>query len=178
MPFAPAIQFRRQNDWSSNPVPVRLRFRRAGEEVLRTPGPGNGGCCIDGVEASAMRPLRHPLREKRFPDWPLAAKSILGFWLFYAMTVVARAFLGRDPATVLENKSLTVSTGIVLSFAIYLVLSLTAKGASLRKRAAIAVVASFAAAAAMAGILIYADRYQEKPQDETHFVSSEGYRIT
>ncbi len=125
-----------------------------------------------------MRPLRHPLREKRFPDWPLAAKSILGFWLFYAMTVVARAFLGRDPATVLENKSLTVSTGIVLSFAIYLVLSLTAKGASLRKRAAIAVVASFAAAAAMAGILIYADRYQEKPQDETHFVSSEGYRIT
>ena len=24
-------------------------------------------------------------------------KSILGFWLFYALTVVARAFLGSDP---------------------------------------------------------------------------------
>ena len=59
-----------------------------------------------------MKPLRHPLREKRFPDWPLAVKSILGFWLFYAVTVVARAFLGRDPLTILENKSLTITAGI------------------------------------------------------------------
>jgi hypothetical protein len=125
-----------------------------------------------------MKPLRHPLREKRFPDWRLAVKSILGFWLFYAVTVVARAFLGRDPVTVLQNKSLTVTTGIVLSFGIYAILSLSARDASLRRRAATAVAASIAAAAAMSGILIYADRYQDKPQDETHFVSKEGYRVT
>ncbi len=37
----------------------------------------------------------------RFGDWPLALKSILGFWLFYALTVIARAFLGTDPLTTL-----------------------------------------------------------------------------
>jgi two-component sensor histidine kinase len=125
-----------------------------------------------------MKPLRHPLREKSFSDWPLAVKSILGFWLFYAVTVVARAFLGRDPATVLENKSLTISAGIVLTFAIYLTLALLTNKSSLRRRAVGAVLASLAAASAMAGILIYADRYQDKPQDEVHYVSKEGYRIT
>ena len=125
-----------------------------------------------------MKPLRHPLREKRFPDWPLAAKSILGFWLFYAITVVARALLGRDPLTVLQNKSLTVSAGIVLTFAIYVTLSLLASTANLRRRAVVAILASVGAAGLMAGTLIYADRYQEKPQDEVHYISSEGYRIT
>jgi two-component system LytT family sensor kinase len=125
-----------------------------------------------------MKPLAHPLREKTFADWSLAVKSILGFWLFYAMTVVARAFLGRDPATVLQNKSLTVTAGIVLTFGIYLIISIFAHGAPLRRRAAVAILASLAAAAAMAGTLIFADRYQEKPQDEIHYVSAEGYRIT
>jgi hypothetical protein len=125
-----------------------------------------------------MKPLAHPLREKTFADWSLAVKSILGFWLFYAMTVVARAFLGRDPATVLQNKSLTVTAGIVLTFGIYLIISIFARGAPLRRRAAVGILASLAAAAAMAGTLIFADRYQEKPQDEMHYVSAEGYRIT
>ena len=45
-----------------------------------------------------------PTVRTRFSDWPLAVKSILGFWFFYALTVVARAFLGTDPWTTLENK--------------------------------------------------------------------------
>ena len=45
--------------------------------------------------------------------WPL--KSILGFWLFYALTVVARAFLSDDPGTILHNRSLTIVVGIVLT---------------------------------------------------------------
>ena len=125
-----------------------------------------------------MKPLHHPLLERRLSDWPLAVKSILGFWLFYAVTVVARAFLGHDPVTVLENKSLTIGAGIVLTFAIYGVIVFVAAKSSLRRRAIIAVLASFTAAAAMAGILIYADRYQDKPQDEVHYISKEGYRIT
>ncbi len=125
-----------------------------------------------------MKPLRHPLREKSFSDWPLAVRSILGFWLFYALTVVLRAFLGRDPVTVLEHRSLTISVGIVLTFGIWAVLALLTKGAGLRRRAVVAVSASVTAAALMAGILLFAQRYQEKPQDETHYVSAEGYRIT
>ena len=30
-----------------------------------------------------------PAVRTRFSDWPLAVKSILGFWFFYALTVVA-----------------------------------------------------------------------------------------
>ena len=50
----------------------------------------------------------------RLSDWPLAAKSILGFWLFYALTLVARAFLGSDPLTMLNNKMLIVLVGVGL----------------------------------------------------------------
>ena len=35
-------------------------------------------------------------RRSRFSDWSLALKSILGFWLFYALTVAVRAILGTD----------------------------------------------------------------------------------
>jgi two-component system LytT family sensor kinase len=125
-----------------------------------------------------MIPLMHPLREDRFADWPLAVKSILGFWLFYAVTVVLRAFLGRDPVTVLENKALTVSAGIVLTFGIYATLALLARRSGLRRRAIVAILASLAAAAVMTGMLMFADRYQDRPQDEMHYVSKEGYRIT
>jgi two-component system LytT family sensor kinase len=125
-----------------------------------------------------MKPLQHPLYETRFADWRLAVKSIFGFWLFYALTIVARAFLSRDPATVLENRSFTVATGIILTFGIYAALALLARRSSLRRRVVIATAASFVAAAAMAGILMLADRYQQKPQEEIRFVSAEGYRIT
>ena len=42
-------------------------------------------------------------------------KSILGFWFFYALTIVARAFLGSDPMTVLSNKLFTIVAGIVVT---------------------------------------------------------------
>ncbi|HEU5286178.1 MAG TPA: histidine kinase, partial [Sphingomicrobium sp.] len=113
----------------------------------------------------------------RFSDWPLALKSILGFWLFYALTVVARALLGADPATVLQNKSVTIVAGIVLTAAIYAAIQLFAARAGLRRRAIVAVAASFIAAGGQAAVLIAADRYQEKPQDEHLYVSREGYRV-
>ena len=51
----------------------------------------------------------------RFSDWPLALKSILGFWFVYALTVAARALMGTDPITILLNKLLFISIGIVLT---------------------------------------------------------------
>jgi len=125
-----------------------------------------------------MKPLQHPLRERTFADWPLAVKSILGFWLFYAVTVVARALLARDPVTIIENRILTTTVGILLTFFIYATLALFARHASLGRRIAIASAGCVAAATSMAGILMWADKYQEKPQEEVRFVSSEGYRIT
>ena len=70
----------------------------------------------------------------RFSDWPIALKSILGFWLFYALTIVARAFLGSDPTTILSNKMLTVLIGIVLTCFVYLAIAGLTPGASIRTR--------------------------------------------
>jgi two-component system LytT family sensor kinase len=119
-----------------------------------------------------------PVVRSRFDDWPLAAKSILGFWLFYLATVIARAFLGHDPLTVLENKTLTISAGVVLTFAVYVAIKLIAGGASLRRQAVAAGISSFVAAGALAAFLIAADRYQDKPHDEFQYVSKEGYQVT
>jgi hypothetical protein len=122
--------------------------------------------------------LPHPVARVRFGDWPLAVKSILGFWFVYFLTVVARASLGGDPLTVIENKTLTISAGVILTIGIYLMIKLFAGYASLRRQAAVAGASSFLAAAVLAGLLIAADRYQDKPHDEFQYISKEGYQVT
>ena len=128
-------------------------------------------------EIAAVRRESRRAEGARFADWPLALKSILGFWLFYALTVVARAYLGADPLTALQNKSWTIGAGILLTAAVYAAIRLFAAGASLRRHAMVAAAACFIAAAGQAAILIAADRYQERPQDEHRYVSKEGYRV-
>ena len=113
-----------------------------------------------------------------FADWPTAAKSILGFWLFYALTVVARAFLGHDPWRVIENKAVTIAAGVVLTFGIYAAIRLFGGAANLRRQAMVAAISTFVAAAALSGFLMAADRYQDRPHDEFHYLSKEGYQVT
>ena len=119
-----------------------------------------------------------PVVRSRFDDWPLAVKSILGFWFFYLLTVVARAFLGRDPLTVLENKAVTISAGVLLTFAVYAAIRYFAGRHGLRRQALVAGTASFFAAAALAAFLLAADRYQDSPHDQFQFASKEGYQVT
>jgi two-component system, LytTR family, sensor kinase len=114
----------------------------------------------------------------RFSDWPLALKSILGFWAVYYLTVVARAFLGYDPATVLQNRAIAVGAGALITGALYAGIRFFAPDASMVRKMVVATIGSFLAAAALASFQIAADRYQEKPQDEFHFVSKEGYEVT
>jgi len=117
-------------------------------------------------------------RSHRFEDWRLALRSIIGFWALYMVTVVVRAFLGQDPTTVLLNKSTTIGVGILLTVLIYVAMNLFAFRSSWRRRAIVAVGASFLAACALSGILIALDRYQEKPTDEIHYVTADGYEVT
>jgi two-component system LytT family sensor kinase len=119
-----------------------------------------------------------PKVRSRFSDWPLAVKSILGFWAFYLLTVVARAFLGGDPRTVIEVRSVTIAIGVVLTFGIYGAIRLFGGPASLRRQAAVAGISSFVAAAALASFVLASDRFQDKPHDEFQFVSKEGYQVT
>ena len=125
-----------------------------------------------------MLMMRPPMIESRFSDWPLAVKSILGFWLVYYATVVARAFLTDDAGTILLNRSLTLVIGIVLTFGIYVAFKwLAPEGATLKRRIVSGMVACFIAAGAQAGILIWADRFLEKPQEEMRFISREGHTV-
>ena len=71
----------------------------------------------------AMLMLPYPVARTRFSDWPFAVKSILGFWLFYALTVVVRASLGSDPWTVVENKLIIIGFGICINGLVYLAIA-------------------------------------------------------
>ena len=128
------------------------------------------------ISVARVRPRRS--EGTRFADWPLALKSILGFWLVYYLTVVARAFLSPDPGTILFNRSFTLIIGILLTIGIYGAIKLFARGENLRRLVIVGVLASFLAAAVQAAVLIAVDRYQEKPQDELKFTTREGHSVT
>lgn len=108
----------------------------------------------------------------------MAGKSILGFWLFYLLTVVARALMGSDASKLIENRAVVIAVGIVLTFAVYVTVRLLGQGTSLGRRAIIAGGASFIAAGALSGFIILADKFQDNPHDEFRFVSKEGYQVT
>lgn len=121
--------------------------------------------------------IRYAEGTRRFADWRLAVKSILGFWLVYAATVVVRAFLHPDPSTILFNRTFTLAVGILLTFGLYAAFAFLARDVGIKRRILIGFVASFIAAAVQAGTLIYADRFLEKPQDEMRFTSREGHTV-
>ena len=132
------------------------------------------------LSAADLAALRSDARQPGAPrlgDWRLAIKSILAFWLVYYLTVVARAFLGQDPGTILLNRALTLVIGISLTFAIYGAFKLFAARAKLKRLVTVGVLASSLAAAAQAGLLISADSFLEKPQDEIRFTSREGFTV-
>ena len=124
-----------------------------------------------------MKTLQNRQREGLFANWPLAVKSILGFWLFYAATVVVRAFLGTDPATVLYNRAPTVGGGILLTFGVYLLINLVAGPAPIRRKAITAAVASLLAAVALASTVVALDGYFRPSNEEHRLVAHEGYVI-
>jgi hypothetical protein len=113
----------------------------------------------------------------RFSDWPLAVKSILGFWLFYALTVVARAFLGSDPLTILVNKLSVIAIGIVVTGLIYLAIAAFSFRQTIRRKAIVAAVASLLGAVAMGGTLVLIDDYMRESKEELRFQAREGFTV-
>jgi histidine kinase len=65
--------------------------------------------------------------ERRLPDWPAAAASILGFWLFYFATIVVRTWLIEENLAWLGSRALGCLIGVALTFLVYLVLSRAAR---------------------------------------------------
>jgi two-component system LytT family sensor kinase len=118
-----------------------------------------------------------PAVRTQFRDWPFAVKSILGFWFFYALTVVARAFLGADPWTTLENKLVVVGIGILLTGLIYLAIATIGADSSIRRKATIAAIASAAASISMGATLILIEDFFRESREEFRFQAREGFTV-
>jgi two-component system LytT family sensor kinase len=118
-----------------------------------------------------------PTVRTRFSDWPLAVKSILGFWFFYALTVVARAFLGTDPWTTLENKLVVIGIGIVLTGLIYLTIASLNDRVTVRRKAIVAALASAIASLVMGGTLILLEDMFHPSKEQFRFQAREGFTV-
>jgi len=122
--------------------------------------------------------LPHPTTaETRFKDWPLAAKSILGFWLFYAFTVVARAFLGTDPWVMLESKLLVITAGVVVTGLIYVSIVVFAGRSAIRRKAVVAAIASLLGSAVMGVTLVAVEDLFQSKSEELRFQAREGFTV-
>ena len=122
--------------------------------------------------------LPHPaMAETRFRDWPLAAKSILGFWLFYAVTVVARAFLGTDPWVMLESKLLVIAAGVVVTGLIYVSIVLFAGRSAIRRKAVVAAIASLIGSMVMGVTLVSVEDLFQSKSEEMRFQAREGFTV-
>jgi two-component system LytT family sensor kinase len=118
-----------------------------------------------------------PAVQTRFSDWPFAVKSILGFWLFYALTVVGRAFLGSDPWTTLENKLVIVGVGIVVTGLIYLAIAAFGDRGSIRRKTVIAAISSILASLVMSCALIALEDVLHESKEQFRFQAREGFTV-
>jgi hypothetical protein len=118
-----------------------------------------------------------PVVRSRFEDWPQAVKSILGFWFFYALTVVARAFLGTDPWTTLEDKLVVIGIGMILTGLIYLAISTFGRGATIRRKAIIAAISSAIASLVMGATLVVTEDLLPQNKEEFRFQAREGFTV-
>ncbi|WP_114228717.1 MULTISPECIES: sensor histidine kinase [Sphingomonas] len=130
---------------------------------------------LSAVDVTGVGPVRND--DRRFADLGRAIVLIVGFWIAYAITVIARAFLGDDPLTVLENKLITLFAGTVLTFGIYTAVQLFAPGPSLGRKAVVALLGSILAAAALATTLVGTEAYMKSSKEEMRFQTREGFMV-
>jgi two-component system, LytTR family, sensor kinase len=118
-----------------------------------------------------------PVARTRFGDWPFAVKSILGFWLFYALTVVVRAFLGSDPWTMLENKLLVIGIGILITGVMYLAISAIGANATIRRKAVIAGISATLGSIVMGSAVVATEDWMHESKEEFRFQAREGFTV-
>ncbi|MEO7276537.1 MAG: histidine kinase [Sphingomicrobium sp.] len=118
-----------------------------------------------------------PVAQRRFADWRFATKAILGFWLFYAVTVVARAFLGSDPWTTLENKLAIIAIGIIINGLVYAAIAVIGHRRPLRRKAVIAGIASAIGALVMGTTLVATHDMMRESREQIRYQAREGFTV-
>src|SRR5438105_5596503 len=118
-----------------------------------------------------------PLRARtRFADWCLALKSIVGFWSFYALTVVLRGLLAPNAFNAIWDKRFNVAIGIVVTGLIYVAIAGAGGRANLRRKTVIAALASLVGAIAMSGTLSLLEG-KVKSKEEFRYQAREGFVV-
>jgi hypothetical protein len=164
------------NEWKRAVVPGSGLFRPAAAVLLPT-----GKRRYDRQEfwdmTVPMLMMPAPTVRTRFGDWPFAVKSILGFWIFYALTVVLRAFLGTDPWTALENRLSIIGVGIVLTCLMYLAIAGFTQGSSIRRKTVVAAISSAVASLIMGAALIAVEDLMHESKEQFRFQAREGFTV-
>ena len=124
-----------------------------------------------------MLMMPQPTARTRFADWPFALKSIIGFWFFYSLTVVVRAFLGTDPWTTFLNKLIVMGIGVLITGLIYASISIFATGTSIRRKAIIAGLSSAVASLTMGATLVMIEDLMHESKEEFRFQAREGFTV-
>ena len=118
-----------------------------------------------------------PIARTRFSDWPFALKSILGFWLIYALTVVVRAFLGADPWTMLENKLFVIGIGILITGVMYLAIGGWGANSPIRRKAVIAAICATIGSIVMGSAVVATEDWMHESKEEFRFQAREGFTV-
>src|SRR5947209_8689734 len=117
-----------------------------------------------------------PRMRTRFADWPLALKSIIGFWSFYALTVALRALLAPNALNAITDKLMNIAIGVTVTALIYAVIAGAGAGASLRRKTIIAALASLVGAVAMSGTLSLLEGHISS-KEEFRYQAREGFVV-
>ncbi len=112
----------------------------------------------------------------RFADWPLALRSIAGFWLFYLATVLLRALLGPEAASAMSFRVINALLGVVLTLLIYVALVVLARGASVKRMAITAAVAALPAAVILSAVSLRLATHKPM-EEESRITTQEGVAI-
>ena len=124
-----------------------------------------------------MLMLPYPVARTRFSDWPFAVKSILGFWLFYALTVVVRASLGSDPWTIVENKLIIISFGICINGLVYLAIAGLGTGGTIRRKAVVAGISCALASVILGGTIVMTEDWMRESKEQFRYQAREGFIV-
>ena len=113
----------------------------------------------------------------RFADWPLALRSIAGFWLFYLGTVLLRALLGPEAASAMGFRVINALFGVALTLLIYAALALLARGGSVRRMAIVAAIAALPAAVVLSVVSLRVATQHIPMSRESSITTQEGVAI-
>jgi len=125
-----------------------------------------------------LTPREYPTDwRSRFADWPLALRSIGGFWLFYLATVLVRAFLGPEAASAMTFRIANAVVGIVLTVLIYAALALLARGASVRRMVTVAAIAALPCSLLLSFVSLRVATSQMPSSEKSSITTQEGVAI-